>query len=152
MPEAYLSIAIAHGHDVCKAINAEQLLGQRSSSGELPTVDLSASAAYHQLLLPNDATDVGAWLEQDGEELCQALQCLFFPSCGESFETLSIHRALTATLRNEPIRMKISVPFQRPLMLFKKRGEQPAGPPRPLLHRKDSLLTSAGNRRLRRQH
>ena len=31
MPEAYLSIAIAHGHDVSKAINAAQLLGQRSS-------------------------------------------------------------------------------------------------------------------------
>ena len=91
MPEAYLSIAIAHGHDVRKAINAAQLLGQRSSSSELPAVDLSASVAYHQLPLPNDATNVPEaleLLEQDGEELCQALQCLYFPSCGESFETL----------------------------------------------------------------
>ena len=38
MPEACLSIAIARGHD--KAINAAQLLGQRSSSGELPKTDL----------------------------------------------------------------------------------------------------------------
>ena len=86
-----LSIAIACGHDVCKAINAAQLLGQRSSSSELPTADLSASAACHQLLLPSDATDVPKvleLLEQDGEELCRALQRLYLTSCGESFETL----------------------------------------------------------------
>ena len=46
-----------------KAINASQLLGQRSSSSELPTVALSASAACHQLLLPSDATDVPDVLE-----------------------------------------------------------------------------------------
>ena len=40
MLEACLSIAIACGHDVRKAINTAQLLGQRSSSGELPTVVL----------------------------------------------------------------------------------------------------------------
>ena len=51
MAEACLSNAIACGHDV-KAINAAQLLGQRSSSSELLTVALSASAACHQLLLP----------------------------------------------------------------------------------------------------
>ena len=92
MPEAYLSIAIACGHDVRKAVSAAQLLGQRSSSSELPTADLSASAACHQLLLPSDATDVREvleLLEQDGEELCRALQCLYLTSCGESFEILN---------------------------------------------------------------
>ena len=58
MLEACLSIAIACGHDVCMAINAAQTLGQRSSSSELPTADLSASAACHRLLLPSNATDV----------------------------------------------------------------------------------------------
>ena len=74
-----------------KAINAAQLMGQRSSSSKLPTTDLSASAACHQLLLPSDATDVPEvleLLEQDGEELCRALQRLYLTSCGESFETL----------------------------------------------------------------
>ena len=47
MREACLSIAIACGHDVRKAINTAQLLGQRSSSSELPTAALSASAARH---------------------------------------------------------------------------------------------------------
>ena len=91
MPEACLSIAIACGHDVCKAINAAQLLGQRSSSSELPTADLSASAACHQVLLPSDATDVPKvleLLEQDGEEFCRALQRQYRTSCGESFTTL----------------------------------------------------------------
>ena len=85
-----MSIAIARGHDVCKAINAAQLLGQRSSRSELPTVDLSASASIHQTLLPSDATDVPEvfdLLEQDGEELCRALQRQYLASCGESFET-----------------------------------------------------------------
>ena len=58
-----MSIAIARGHDVRKAINAAQMLGQRSSSSEMPTADLSASAACHQLLLPSDATDVSEVLE-----------------------------------------------------------------------------------------
>ena len=74
-----------------KAINAAQLLGQRSSSRELPTADLSASAACHQLLLPSGATDVPEvleLLEQGGEELCRALQRQYLLSCGESFETL----------------------------------------------------------------
>ena len=91
MPEAFLFIAIVGGHDVCKAINAAQLLGQRSSSGELPTVALSASAACHQHLLPSDATDVPEVIEllkQDGEELFLALQRLYLTSSGESFETL----------------------------------------------------------------
>ena len=86
MPEACLSISIACGHDVRKAINTAQLPGQRSSSSELPTVALSASAACHQLLLPSDATDVPdvlELLEQDGEELCRALQRLYLTSCGE---------------------------------------------------------------------
>ena len=56
MLEACLSIAILCGHDVRKAISAAQTLGQRSSSSELPTADLSAPAACHQLLLPSDAT------------------------------------------------------------------------------------------------
>ena len=93
MPEACLSIAIARGHYVCKAINTAQLLGQRSSGGELPTADFSASATCHQLLLPSDATDVPEvleLLEQGGEELCRALQCLYLTSCGESFETLGV--------------------------------------------------------------
>ena len=103
MPEACLSIAIACGHDVCKAINAAQLLGQRSSSSDLPTADFSASAACHQILLPSDATDVPEvleLLEQDGEELCRALQRLYLTSCGESFETLDhcAFAALIATL------------------------------------------------------
>ena len=106
MPEACLSIAIARGHDVCKAINAAQLLGQRSSSSELPTADLSASAACHQLLLPSDATDVPdvlELLEQDGEELCRALQRLYLTSFGESFETLDqcAFAALIVTLSAE---------------------------------------------------
>ena len=91
MPEAFPFITIARGHDVRKAIKAAQLLGQRSSSGELPTADLSASAACHQLLLPSVATDVPEALEllkQDGEELCRALQYLYLTSCGENFETL----------------------------------------------------------------
>ena len=91
MPEACLSIAIACEHGVRKAINTAQLLGQCSSSSDLPTVALSASAACHQLLLPSDATDVPEvleLLEQDGEELCRALPCLYLTSCGESFETL----------------------------------------------------------------
>ena len=89
MPEAYMSIAIACGHDVRKAFNAAQLMEQRSSSSELPTADLSASAACHQLLLPSDATDVPEvldLLEQDDEELCRALQRQYLTSCGESFE------------------------------------------------------------------
>ena len=40
MLEACLSIAIACGHDVRKAINAAQFRGQRSSSSELPTAAL----------------------------------------------------------------------------------------------------------------
>ena len=91
MPEACLSIAIACGHDVPKVINTAQLLGQRSLSSEFPTADLSAPAACHQLLLPGNATDVTEMLElpeQDGEELCRALQRLYPTSCGESFETL----------------------------------------------------------------
>ena len=91
MPEACLSIAIACGHDVRKVINTAQLLGQRALSSELPTADLSASAVCHQLLLPGNATDVTEMLElpeQDGEELCRALQRLYPTSCGESFETL----------------------------------------------------------------
>ena len=87
MPEACLSIAIACGHDVRKAINTAQLLGQRSSSSELPTADLSASAACHQLQLPSDATDVPEvleLLEQDGEEFCRALQRQYLTSCGDS--------------------------------------------------------------------
>ena len=106
MPEACLSIAIARGHDVCKAINTAQLLGQRSSSIEFPTDSLSASAACHQLLLPSDATDVSdvlELLEQDGEELCRALQRLYLTSCGESFETLNqcAFAALIVTLSAE---------------------------------------------------
>ena len=91
MPEACPSIAIACGHDVRKAINAAQMLGQRSSSSELPTADVSASAACHQLLLPSDATDVPEvleLLELDGDELCRTLQRQYLTSCGESFETL----------------------------------------------------------------
>ena len=91
MPEACLSIAIACGHDLRKAISAAQTLGQRSSNSELPTVDLSASAASLQVLLPRDANDlpeVPGLLEQDGEELCRALQCPYLTSRGESFETL----------------------------------------------------------------
>ena len=93
MPEACLSIAIACGHDVRKAINAAKLLGQRSSSSELSTVDFSASVACHQLLLTSDATDVPEvleLLEQDGEELCRTIQRLYLTSCGESFETLEL--------------------------------------------------------------
>ena len=106
MREACLSIAIASGHDVCKSINAAQLLGQRSSSSELPTADLSASAACHQLLLPSDATDVPdvlELLEQDGEEFCRALQRQYLTSCGESFETLDqcAFAALIVTLSAE---------------------------------------------------
>ena len=67
-----------------EAINAAQkMLGQRSSSSELPTADLSASAACHQFLLPSDATDVPdvlELLEQDGEELCRTLQRLYLTS------------------------------------------------------------------------
>ena len=98
MPEACLSIAIACGHDVYKAINTAQLLGQRFSSSELPTADLPASAACHQLLLPSDATDVPEvleLLEQGGEELCRALQRQCLASCGENFETLD-HCAFAA--------------------------------------------------------
>ena len=106
MPEACLSIAVACGHDVCKAINAPQLLGQRSSSSELPTGDLSVSAACHQILLPSDATDapeVLELLEQGVEELCRALQRQYLTSCGESFETLDqcTFAALIATLSGE---------------------------------------------------
>ena len=106
MPEACLPIGIACGQDVRKAISTAQLLGQRSSSSELPTADLSASAACHQLQLPSDATDVPEvleLLEQDGEELCRALQRLYLTSCGESFETLDqcAFAALIATLSAE---------------------------------------------------
>ena len=66
MPEAFLSIAIACGHDVRKATNAAQLLG-RPSSSELLTADLSASAACHQLLLSSDATDVPEVLKNSAE-------------------------------------------------------------------------------------
>ena len=91
LPEACLSIAIVCGHDVRKVINAAQLLGQRSSSGELSTADLSASAACHQLMLPCIATDVSdvlELLEQDGEEFCRTFQCMYFTSFGEKFEIL----------------------------------------------------------------
>ena len=86
MLAACLSIAIACGHDVCKGMNAAQLMGQRSSSGELPTADLSASVACHQLPLPSDATDVPEvleLLEQDGEKFRRALQRQYLTSCGE---------------------------------------------------------------------
>ena len=90
MPEACTSTAIARGHDVCNAINAAQLMGQRSSSSELPTVDFSASAACHHFLLPSDATDVPEVLEllERDEEFCRAVQRQYLTSCGESFETL----------------------------------------------------------------
>ena len=91
MPEACMSIAIACRHDVRKTINAAQLMGQRSSSRELPTADLSASAACHHLMLPSiamDVSDVLELLEQDGEEFCRSLQRQYLTSCGESFETL----------------------------------------------------------------
>ena len=97
MLEACLSIAIACGHDVRKAISAAQTLGQRSSSSELPTADFSASAASLHILLPSDTTDVPEvleLLEQDGEELCRVLQCPCLTSLGESFETL--HRCAFA--------------------------------------------------------
>ena len=45
VPEACFSIAIACAHDVRQDISAAQTLGQRSSSSELPAVDLSASDA-----------------------------------------------------------------------------------------------------------
>ena len=80
MSEACPSIAIACGHDVCKAINASQLMGQRSSCSEWPTADLSAPAACHQLLLPGNATDVPELLELPEQD--------DLPFCGESFETL----------------------------------------------------------------
>ena len=106
MPEACLSIAIACGHDVRKAIKAAELMEHRSSSSELPTADFSASAACHQLLLPSDATDVPEvleLLEQDGEELSRALQRPYLTSCGESFETLDhcAFAVLIATLSAE---------------------------------------------------
>ena len=91
MSEACPSIAITCGHDVRKAINTMQLLGQRPSSSELPTADFSASAVSLHILLPSDATDVPEvleLLEQDGEELCRVLQCPYLTSRGESFETL----------------------------------------------------------------
>ena len=91
MSEACPSIAITCGHDVHKVINTMLLLGQRSSSSELPTADFSASAASLHILLPSDATDVPEMLElleQDGEELCRVLQCPYLTSRGESFETL----------------------------------------------------------------
>ena len=78
MPEACLSIAIACGHDVCKANNAAQLMGQRSSSSKLPTAGLSAAASLH-ILLPSNATDVPEMLELLEQDLT---------FCGESFETL----------------------------------------------------------------
>ena len=74
-----------------KDISVAQTLGQRSSSNELPAVDLSASDASLQVLLPSDATDVPEvleLLEQDGEELWRALQCPYLTSRGESFEIL----------------------------------------------------------------
>ena len=80
MPEACLSIAIACGRDVCKAINAAQLMGQRSSRSELPAANLSAPAACHQLLLRDNATDVPEMFELPEQD------DLTF--CGESFETL----------------------------------------------------------------
>ena len=60
-----------------------QLLGQRSSSGELPTADFSASAASRHILLLSDATDVPEvleLLEQDGEELCRVRTSLLVRS------------------------------------------------------------------------
>ena len=132
MPEACLSIAIACGHNVRKAINAAQLLGQRSSSSELPTADLPASAACHQLLLPSDATDVPEvleLLEQDGEELCRAFQRLYLTSCGESFETLDqcAFAALIVTLNAETGLPKGRV--GQPLDRFQSRGAQDGGLP-----------------------
>ena len=80
MPEACLFIAVACGHDVCKAIIAAQLMGQRSASSELPTADFSVPAACHQFLLPGNATDVPEMLELPEQD-----DLTFF---GESFETL----------------------------------------------------------------
>ena len=130
MLEACLSIAIACGHDMRKAINTAQLLGQRSSSSELPTADLSASAACHQLLLPSDATDVPEMLEllkQSNEELCRALQRQCLTPCGESFETLDqcAFAALIATPSAET-----GLPKGRlgqPLDRFQSRGTQDGG-------------------------
>ena len=127
MPEACLSIAITRGHGVCKAINTAQLLGQRSSSNEMPTADLSVSAACHQLLLPSDATDVPEvleLLEENDEELCRALQCLYLTSFGESFETLDqcAFAVLIATLNADT-----GLPKGRlgqPLNRFQTRGAQ----------------------------
>ena len=63
------------------------------------------------------------------------------------------HRVLTATLCNKSKRKRISVPSldQRPLKLFKSSSAQPTRPSKPLLYRLGSPLTSAGDRRLRRQ-
>ena len=130
MLEACLSIAIACGHDVRKAINTAQSLGQRSSSNKLPTVALSASAACQQLLLPSDATDVPdvlGLLEQDGEELCRALQRLYLTSFGESFETLDqcAFAALIVTLNAEKGLPKGRI--GQPLDRSQSRGAQDGG-------------------------
>ena len=130
MPEACLSIAIACGHDVRKGINTAQLLGHRSSSTELPTADLAASAACHQLLLQSDATDVPEvleLLEQDGEELCRALQRPYLTSCRESFETLDqcAFAALIATLSAETGLLKGRL--GQPLHRSQCRGAQDGG-------------------------
>ena len=130
MPEACLSIAISCGHDVRKAINTKQLLGQRSSSSELPTADLSASSACHQLLLPSDATDVTdvlELLEQDGEELCRGLQRQYLTSFVESFETLDkcAFASLIATLSAETELPKGRL--GQPLDRSQSRGAQDGG-------------------------
>ena len=69
------------------------------------------------------------------------------------FSWMSAHRVLIATLCNESKRKRISVPSldKRPLKLLKNSSGLPTAPSKPLLYRLDSPLTSAGDRRLRRQ-
>ena len=65
----------------------------------------------------------------------------------------STHRVLTATLCTDSKRERISLHSldQRPLKLLKNGNRLPTGPSKPLLYHLDSPLTSAGDRRLRRQ-
>ena len=115
-----------------EAINAAKMVGQRSSSSELPTADLSASAACHQLLLPSDAMDVPEVLELLEQGRRRTLSstssvCTLLP-VRESFETLDqcAFAALIATLNAETSLPKGKT-WTAPWIDSQSRGAQDGG-------------------------
>ena len=68
-------------------VNARDELVQKCLRLEVPHDPQNAEQALRRMTQRN-VSEVLEMLEQDGEELCRALQCLYLTSCGKSFETL----------------------------------------------------------------